>query len=147
MKKKRLEGNLPRRAQQSSSKESTAEPDEYQCYALRDRTPVLVTLPEYLAWQRDPQNRVVAKNWVQWVEVSTIFLGATIGTRSNPKNFETIVFGGKLDQQTRRYATWDEAAAGHWAMVQQVSGTIRIPIEWFAIPFVFWLLALEVRAL
>lgn len=30
---------------------------------------------------------------------------------------ETMVFGGPLDAEMERYSTWDEAVAGHAAMV------------------------------
>ncbi len=32
--------------------------------------------------------------------------------------FETIVFGGPMDEEMRRYATWDEAVEGHDEMVK-----------------------------
>jgi len=34
--------------------------------------------------------------------------------------FETMVFGGKLDQEQERYCTYDEAEAGHKTMVERV---------------------------
>ena len=37
-----------------------------------------------------------------------------------PILFETMVFGGEHDQEMERYATWDEAVAGHDIMVQKV---------------------------
>lgn len=103
----------------------TPEPSEYLFSILRDRTSVQVTLSEYLDHQREnPQHLVVAKDWVQQVEISTILLGVTIGIRSDPRTFETMVFGGELDRQFQRYRTWDEAAAGHREMVQKVQAEI-----------------------
>jgi hypothetical protein len=34
--------------------------------------------------------------------------------------FETMVFGGPLNGEMDRYATWDEAEAGHKAMLDAV---------------------------
>lgn len=51
------------------------------------------------------------------VKVSTVFLGLdhNFGT-GEPQLFETMVFGGPLDGQEARYATWGEAEKGHEAM-------------------------------
>jgi len=57
------------------------------------------------------------------VHVSTIFLGLDHrpwGAHGPPILFETMVFGGPLDQEQERYGTWEEAAAGHTAMVARV---------------------------
>ena len=48
------------------------------------------------------------------VSVSTVFLWG------HPLLFETMVFGGKLDQEQKRYSTWEEAERGHAAMVERV---------------------------
>jgi len=37
-----------------------------------------------------------------------------------PVVFETMVFGGKLDQECERYCTWEEAEKGHEAMIQRI---------------------------
>ena len=54
--------------------------------------------------------------------VSTVFLGLDHGWDDNrpPVLFETMVFGGSLDQERERYCTLDEAVAGHERMVQCV---------------------------
>jgi len=59
------------------------------------------------------------------VRVSTVFLGIDHGhgMTDQPILFETMVFGGPLDGEMDRYATWDEAIAGHAAMVEQVKGS------------------------
>ena len=36
--------------------------------------------------------------------------------------FETMVFGGSLDQEQDRCTTWDEAEAMHKAVVERVKG-------------------------
>lgn len=49
--------------------------------------------------------------------VSTVFLvidhGHSMDPNARPILFETMVFGGPLHEWQRRYATWDEAEAGH----------------------------------
>lgn len=53
--------------------------------------------------------------------VSTVFLGLDHGWGEGPPIlFETMVFGGPLDQEMERYCTWDEAVAGHERWVQRV---------------------------
>jgi hypothetical protein len=49
------------------------------------------------------------------VYVSTVFLGLDHrwGKQGPPILFETMIFGGVEDQYQERYATWDEAEAGH----------------------------------
>lgn len=52
------------------------------------------------------------------IEVSTVFLGLDHSFYFLKKNyvpilFETMVRGGEHDQWQDRYATWDEAQAGH----------------------------------
>ena len=68
------------------------------------------------------RRRVVASENVGDVFVSTVFLGLdqNFGGGDIPILFETMVFGGPLDQEMDRYATWDEALAGHQAMVERV---------------------------
>jgi hypothetical protein len=64
----------------------------------------------------------VAKTKVGDAEVSTVFLGLDHGWEVDapPILFETMVFGGVLDQEQVRYATWAEAESGHAAMVARV---------------------------
>lgn len=55
------------------------------------------------------------------VRVSTIFLGLDHSWgNSQPLLFETMVFGGPLDQEQDRYSTWEEAESGHKTMVERV---------------------------
>jgi len=53
------------------------------------------------------------------VFVSTVFLGLDhgFGRPGPPILFETMVFGGPMDDYQERYATWDEAEAGHERIV------------------------------
>lgn len=55
-------------------------------------------------------------------DISTVFLGFdhSFVKQELPILFETLVFGGKLDGEMNRYATWDEAVSGHKAMIKKV---------------------------
>lgn len=89
----------------------------------RQGRPIDVT--EMVRLSRDPSYRVVARDWVGSVEVATVWLGFDHSFRSaEPVLFETVVFGGRMDQYSRRYGTETEALAGHsrvLASVQRVS--------------------------
>ncbi len=66
--------------------------------------------------------RRVARTWVsQEVKVSTVFLAIDRGFTGNaPVLWETMVFGGELDEETERYASRADAEAGHARMVERV---------------------------
>jgi hypothetical protein len=69
------------------------------------------------------KNTRVAFDEVEGVRISTEFLGIDhnfgfIG--SPPILWETMVFGGELDEKCRRYASLEEAKAGHAKMVERV---------------------------
>jgi hypothetical protein len=68
-------------------------------------------------------DRHVAQDQIGDVRVSTVFLGidhSWILEEHVPILFETMVFGGALDQEQRRYATWTEAEEGHREMAEAV---------------------------
>lgn len=77
-------------------------------------------LLEWATWL-EQADRQVAKDEVNGVRISTVFLGLdhSFG-ESQPLLFETMVFGGDLDQEQERYSTWDEAETGHKEMVNRV---------------------------
>lgn len=58
------------------------------------------------------------------VRISTVFLGLDhAGYFSDIKQlFETQVFGGERDGYIKRYATWQEAEAGHRQVVSMLKG-------------------------
>ena len=59
------------------------------------------------------------------IRVSTIFLGSDHNWGSGvPILFETMIFGGKYDQEQWRYCTWEEAEEGHKKACQLVGLTI-----------------------
>src|SRR3990167_5954569 len=73
-------------------------------------------------FEKARHDRVVARtNVVPGSDVSTVFLGLDHQWGDGPPLiFETMVFGGPLDQETERYSTWEEAEAGHAQMVERV---------------------------
>ena len=96
----------------------------------------VVPVADLIEWAKkfETMNRRVAETFVgraryvlrggpKPVRVSTVFLGLDHGLGGKPLWFETMVFGGKLDQEQDRYETWDEAVAGHKAMVKKVRRT------------------------
>ena len=55
------------------------------------------------------------------VEVSTIFLGLDHSfDGKKPLLFETMVFGGPSNGDTKRYSTWEQAESGHIEMVKKI---------------------------
>ncbi len=63
----------------------------------------------------------VADEMVGETRISTVFLGIDHAFGGGePLLFETMVFGGELDQSQERYSTWDEAEARHKVWVERV---------------------------
>jgi hypothetical protein len=89
-------------------------------YILDGHTPKPVD--DLMEWARqfEKTNRRVAHTTTKTgAEVSTIFLGLDHAFGSGkPLLFETMIFGGAQDGYCDRYATWDEAEAGHVRAVQ-----------------------------
>jgi hypothetical protein len=87
-----------------------------------NRNPVKV---ELLTWARQfekAEDRRVDLTETWNGRVSTVFLGLDHQWGDGPPLiFETMVFGGTLDQEMERYSTWDEAVRGHAAMVSRVN--------------------------
>lgn len=77
-----------------------------------------------LEWAKffESDKRMVQRETVNGADVSTVFLGLDhrFGDDGPPLVFETMVFGGLLDQSCERYSTLDEAKAGHKAMCERV---------------------------
>ncbi len=93
-------------------------------YILEGHKPV--SCPDILEWARWFQTgdaaRRVAEDFVGDVRISTVFLGIdhSFSRVGPPVLFETMVFAGPLDEEQDRYCTWDEAVAGHAAMLARV---------------------------
>jgi len=68
-------------------------------------------------------DRIVALDLFEWGRVSTVFLGLDYGFgREPPILYETLVFGGPLAGECKRYATRTEALQGHAAMLERLKG-------------------------
>ena len=94
-------------------------------YILNRKIPVKE--PDLMKWGKwfETAERRVAKTEINGITISTIFLGLDHNYFGNevPILFETMVFGGELDQEEERYSTWEEAVKGHDEMVKRVSNT------------------------
>lgn len=91
-------------------------------YILDNRKAVPVDLMTWATWF-ETADRHVAKTQIGEVEVSTVFLGLDHNYGGGRLHlFETMVFGGPLDQSQERCATWEEAEAQHEAACNLVRG-------------------------
>lgn len=95
-------------------------------FRLDGHTPVPVPTSTLATW--DPKDRRVARTEMAngTVVVSTVFLSINHGYSGRPMLFETLVRGGDNDEYTRRYATWDEAEAGHAAIVKALRAGVSL---------------------
>ena len=100
-----------------------------------DHKPVVTK--DALLWAQffeNMDNRRVAETWVTLVDkddvhVSTVFLGLDHNYGPGPPLlFETMVFGGPMNDERYRYATWDEAAAGHKILTDEASIEGRVAV-------------------
>ena len=97
-------------------------------YVLVGRTPIAVDM---LSWAESFEKRLrdgrttgtdpwrVARDELDGCGVSTVFLGLDhrFGGSGDPILFETMIFGGPLDGEQWRAATYDEAERCHAAAV------------------------------
>lgn len=82
-----------------------------------------VELEEWGRWFQKTPNRVIEKTDLgEAGTVSTVFLGIdhNFSHVGPPVLFETMVFGGAMDQEMQRYATLGDAKRGHFEMVDRV---------------------------
>lgn len=93
-----------------------------------DHNPVKVDNIEQWVEQFDSTERIVKQEKIEGISISTVFLGLDhnfgLSKNSDPVLFETMIFGGKHDQQQWRYCTWDEALEGHHQAVKKVTWAI-----------------------
>lgn len=81
--------------------------------------------PDLVAWARwyEAADRHVAKDQIGEVRVSTVFLGIdhSFGRPGGPVLWETMVFGGRLDQEQERCSgSREQAEAMHARMMERV---------------------------
>ncbi len=98
-------------------------------YILDGHQPVIVSdLFAWAKWFETAEWHVAETRISPAVRVSTIFLGLDHNFgRGAPLLFESMVFGGPLDGESDRYATWDEAADGHAALVAKTQDASLTP--------------------
>lgn len=108
-------------------------PDEFSTlpyYTLdKDNNAVPGTLAEYVAWTKGLNKDTDLLRWTKQVDdttiddsrISTVFLGIDHNWGAGPPVlWETMVFGGELDQEQVRYRSHDAAVVGHKVMVKRV---------------------------
>lgn len=93
-------------------------------YALKDRK--VVACPDMREWAfmlADEDACRVALTMIDNIEVSTVFIGIDmgLGRSKQPQVFETMIFEDGKAKDNRRYATWEEAEAGHREIVAAVT--------------------------
>jgi hypothetical protein len=65
-------------------------------------------------------DRHIGRDEIGLMKVSTVFLGLNHNYGDGPPLlFETMVFGGPIDEETERYSTKAEALAGHQKLVER----------------------------
>lgn len=90
-------------------------------YILDGHKAVPVDLITWAKWFEATKNRHVARETIGDADISTVFLGLDHSFGDGPPLlFETMVFGGSLDQEQDRCTTWEQAAAMHAAMCERV---------------------------
>lgn len=93
-------------------------------YILEGKTPVAVELMTWAKWFENNLNirRVASDELPGDVRISTVFLGMDHAFGRGPALlFETMIFNGPHDGYQERFATWDEAVAGHAVAVALAS--------------------------
>ena len=100
--------------------------DELEHWILDGHEPIPVDLLTWAKWF-EKGDRVVQQDTVGRYWISTVFLGLDhrFGQPGPPLLFESMAFGDanergyREDLDQNRYATWDEAVAGHEAMLAE----------------------------
>lgn len=91
--------------------------DKY--YVLDGKKAVQCDMLTWATWF-EKADRKVAYEEHGGIRVSTVFLGLNHNFGSGkPLIFETMIFGGKYNEDMDRYSTWDEASAGHKKMCKK----------------------------
>jgi hypothetical protein len=81
--------------------------------------------PDLMKWgewfESNKDKKMVARSEFGDIFVSTVFLGLDHSFGNGPPLlFETMVFGGALDQEMNRCETWEQAEKMHETMVKKV---------------------------
>ncbi len=84
--------------------------------------------PDMDVWHRyfEKEDRLLWRNSFGDVRVSTVFLGMDHCHGSGPPIlFETMIFGGPLDQEQWRYCSMAEANEGHCKAIEMVQDSLQ----------------------
>lgn len=81
-----------------------------------------VDMIDHNDWMVNNQHRlIVAKDKIENIEVSTVFLGVNYSPSSKtPIVFETMIFGD-LSLANKRYSSYKEAEEGHRLIVEELT--------------------------
>jgi len=94
-------------------------------YILDGHATVPVDLMTWARWF-ETAKRHVSEEMIGDVRISTVFLGLDHQYGPGPPLlFETMVFGGSLDQEQTRCSTWEEAEHMHAVMVMRVKDSMQ----------------------
>ena len=78
-----------------------------------------VDLFTWAQWFEEANRSVAFTEITSAITVSTVFLGVDhrYSGKGPPILFESMVFGGPLDDARERYCSWDDAETGHAMLV------------------------------
>jgi len=91
-------------------------------YILENEKPVIEPYLHKWAEWFETTDRVVEKTMVGDWEVSTVFLGLdhNFGSGGKPVLWETMVYGGPMDDYQERYSSLAKARSGHNKVVEKL---------------------------
>jgi len=99
-------------------------------YILNDDGTIrVVDLLTWAKWFEVAQRQIARDYLPDGVRVSTVFLGIdhNFSDLGPPLLFETMIFGGPHDGYQDRYATRDEAIAGHARALELAKNPVEAP--------------------
>lgn len=92
-------------------------------YNLINKLPVPVE--DIVDWDVELKDRIIKQETIQDIFISTVFLGIDHAVFGKPILFETMIFGGELNEYQTRCCTYDEAEEMHQDAVEKVKLTIN----------------------
>src|SRR5216117_97820 len=98
-------------------------------YYILDENHCLVGTDDVRVWGKwfeSIKNRRVGEDKIGEITISTVFLGIDHQWGDGPPLvFETMIFGGELNDSQWRYSTWDDAVIGHKMAVKKVKKLVK----------------------
>lgn len=97
-------------------------------FYILDKNDKPVPVEDMLTWGKwfEGADRTVAKTEISDMRISTVFLGIDHSDSEGPPIlYETMIFGGEHEGYQDRYATREEAVAGH------MRATLMCDPKWF----------------